>query len=97
MTLSEREEILRGIVAGRSNRAIALALGRAPSTISCEIRRNDDSQGHGASQADQAAWDRGRHPKVCKLVQNRELARLSWKIGHSRARNAMISCTSTHG
>ena len=63
-------------MAGRSIRAIAASLGRAPSTISREIRRNDGAQGYRASQADQAAWDRGRRPKVCKLVQNRELAHL---------------------
>ena len=76
LTLIEREEISRGIVEGRSIRAIAAALGRAPSTISREIRRNDGPQGYRASQADQAAWDRGCRPKVCKLVQNRELAQL---------------------
>jgi IS30 family transposase len=76
LTLIEREEISRGIVEGRSTRAIAAALGRAPSTISREIRRNDGPQGYRASQADQAAWVRGCRPKVCKLVQNRELAQL---------------------
>ena len=76
LTLIEREEISRGIVEGRSTRAIATALGRAPSTISREIRRNDGPQGYRASQADQAAWDRGDRPKVCKLVQNRALAHL---------------------
>ena len=76
LTLIEREEISRGIVEGRSTRVIAAALGRAPSTISREIRRNDGLQGYRASQADQAAWDRGCRPKVCKLGQNRELAQL---------------------
>jgi IS30 family transposase len=76
LTLIEREEISRGIVEGCSTRAIAAALGRAPSTISREIRRNDTTQGYRASQADQAAWDLGCRPKVCKLVQNRELAHL---------------------
>src|SRR5512135_1018969 len=76
LTLIEREEISRGIVECRSTRAIAAALGRAPSTISREIRRNGGPQGYRASQADQAAWDRGCRPKVCKLVQNRELAQL---------------------
>ena len=70
LILIEREEISRGIVAGKSIRAIAATLGRAPSTISREIRRNDGPQGYRASQADQAAWDRGCRPKVCKLVQN---------------------------
>lgn len=76
LTLAEREEISRGIVEGRSVRAIAAALGRAPSTISREIRRNDGPKGYRASRADQAAWDRGCRPKVCKLVQNRKLAQL---------------------
>jgi IS30 family transposase len=76
LTLAEREEISRGIVEGRSVRAIATALGRAPSTISREIRRNGGAKGYRASRADQAAWDRGCRPKVCKLARNRKLARL---------------------
>ena len=76
LTLIEREEISRGLVAGKSIRAIAAALGRAPSTISREIRRNDGPQGYRASEADQAAWDRGRRPKVCQFLQNRALAHL---------------------
>jgi IS30 family transposase len=55
LTLIEREEISRGIVAGKSIPAIAAAIDRAPSTISREIRRNEDPQGYRASQADQAA------------------------------------------
>jgi len=76
LTLIEREEISRGMVAGKSIRAIAATLGRAPSTISREIRRNDGPRGYRASQADQAAWDRGKRPQLCKLVQNRALAHL---------------------
>ena len=76
LTLIEREEISRGIVGGQSTRAIAAALGRAPSTICREIRRNDGPRDYRASQADQAAWDRGCRPKICKLVQNRALAHL---------------------
>ncbi len=34
LSLAEREEISRGLAAGRSLRAIAAELGRAPSTIS---------------------------------------------------------------
>ncbi len=40
LSLAEREEISRGPVAGRSIRAISVALGRAASTISREIARN---------------------------------------------------------
>lgn len=76
LTLAEREEISRGVVAGSSVRAIAAALGRAPSTISREIKRNGGQHGYRASEADQAAWDRARRPKLCKLVQNRSLARI---------------------
>ena len=76
LTLIEREEISRGVVSGKSMRAIAATLGRAPSTISREIRRNDGLRGYRASEADQAAWDRGRRLQVCKLVQNRALAHL---------------------
>ena len=40
LTLAEREEISRGIVAQQSIRSMALSLGRSPSTVSREVRRN---------------------------------------------------------
>jgi IS30 family transposase len=40
LTLAEHEEISRGLASYRSLRAIALQLGRAPSTISREVNRN---------------------------------------------------------
>ena len=76
LTLAEREEISRAVVAGQSSRAIAALLGRAPSTVSREIKRNGGQECYRASQADQAAWDRGHRPKICKLAQNRALARV---------------------
>ena len=76
LTLAEREEISRGIVAGESLRSIASALGRSASTVSREIQRNGGRQGYRASQADQAAWDRALRPKTCKLADNRALARI---------------------
>ncbi|EEB78306.1 Integrase core domain protein [marine gamma proteobacterium HTCC2148] len=75
LSLSDREEISRGIVAGLSIRTIASDLGRAPSTISREIDRNGGLEGYRASQADQNAWDRAKRPKSCKLVLNRPLCR----------------------
>src|ERR1035441_10019754 len=39
LTLSEREEISRGITAHQSARSIARLLGRSPSTVSREIGR----------------------------------------------------------
>ena len=76
LTLAEREEISRAVVAGHSMRSIAARLGRAPSTISREIKRNGGQECYLASQAEESAWDRGRRPKTCKLAQNRVLARL---------------------
>jgi IS30 family transposase len=76
LTLAEREEISRAVVAGHSMRSIAAQLGRAPSTISREIKRNGGQECYRASQADQSAWDRGRRPKTGKLAQNRALARI---------------------
>jgi IS30 family transposase len=75
LSLAEREEISRGLVAGRSIRSIAASLNRAPSTISRELRRNEGRKGYRASQADQAAWDRAHRPKHCKLGLHPSLAR----------------------
>ena len=74
LTMSEREEISRGVVAGHSIRSIAVSLGRAASTVSREINRNGGRECYRASNADQAAWDRAHRPQRCKLVENRALA-----------------------
>ena len=74
LSLAEREEISRGLVAGHSLRSIAAELGRSPSTVSRELRRNGGRYRHRSSAADQAAWDRALRPKPCKLALNRPLA-----------------------
>ncbi len=74
LTLAEREEISRSMVAGDSMRTIARNLDRAPSTISREIKRNGGVEVYRAAEADTATWDRGRRPKPCKLLKNRQLA-----------------------
>lgn len=76
LSLAEREEISRSIVAGESIRAIARNLGRSPSTISRELSRNGGAGNYRASEADRATWDRAHRPKPCKLLENRQLARL---------------------
>ena len=73
LRLEEREEISRGIAVGKSVRQIALGLGRAPSTVSREIRRNGGSQRYRANQADRSAWQRAQRPKPCRLALHREL------------------------
>jgi len=75
LSLIEREEISRGLVAGRSLRAIAAQLGRAPSTISREIGRNGGRERYRGIVSDQAAWDRALRPKPCKLACHPALRR----------------------
>ncbi len=76
LTLSEREEISRGIALQLSVRAIALQLERSPSTISREINRNGGIDAYRATQADQATWDRAHRPKQCKLAGHPMLKRM---------------------
>jgi len=73
LTLSEREEISRGIAADFSVREIAESLGRQPSTVSREINRNGGYSHYRATEADEAAWERAKRPKPCKLACNRTL------------------------
>jgi len=75
LSLIEREEISRGLVAGRSLRAIAAQLGRAPSTISREVDRNGGADRYRATLSDQSAWDRALRPKRCKLACHPSLRR----------------------
>jgi len=75
LTLSEREEISRGLRAQLSLRAIARQLRRAPSTISREVRRNGGRIGYRAALSDQAAWVRALRPKPCKLACRKALCR----------------------
>ena len=74
LTLSEREEISRGIALQLSIRAIAEQLARSPSTISREINRNGGLSEYRANKAEQAAWDRACRPKLCKLACNQSLS-----------------------
>jgi len=76
LTLAEREEISRGVVAGQSLRTIAASLGRASSTVSRELNRNGGRRLYRANKADEAAWDRAHRPKTCKLAENRALAHI---------------------
>lgn len=73
LTLSEREEISRGLVAGRSLRRIALELGRPACTISREVQRNGGKQAYRAAAAEQCAWTRAARPKTWRLASNEPL------------------------
>jgi len=76
LTLAEREEISRGLVAGRSLRAIAAALDRSASTLSREIARNGGADRYRAAAADSQAWKRSLRPKSCKLALHHPLRQL---------------------
>ncbi|MDB2369178.1 IS30 family transposase [Octadecabacter sp.] len=76
LSLVEREEISRGLVAQQSFRFIARNLKRSPSTISREVRRNGGRQAYRAARSDQRAWDCASRPKSCKLSFNDPLCQL---------------------
>jgi len=73
LSLGEREEISRGVVAGDSCRLIASRLRRAPSTVSRELTSNGGRQRYRAYRADQAAWRRACRPKPAKLLSRPQL------------------------
>ena len=75
LTLSEREEISRGLITKMSLRAIARSMRRSASTISREVRRNGGAKKYRAALSDAAAWDRAHRPKLCKLNGNAYLCR----------------------
>jgi IS30 family transposase len=82
LRLEEREEISRGIAAGRSIRGIARSLGRSPSTISREISRHGGAQAYRAARADKHAWARALRPKRCRLACH---GRLRWRVAQKLA------------
>ena len=73
LSLAEREEISRGLVAGESLRSIAGRLGRSPSTVSREVARHGGVRHYRAVTADRRAVRATRRPKRCKLVGNPRL------------------------
>ncbi|MDA1003618.1 MAG: IS30 family transposase [Chloroflexi bacterium] len=77
LSFTEREEIAILHAQGASGRAIARMLGRAPATISREVRRNAATRGgtleYRATTAQWHADRRARRPKVAKLASNEQL------------------------
>ena len=82
LRLEEREEISRGIAARRSIRQIAHGLGRSPSTVSREIRRNGGPRAYRANRADRRAWKRALRAKPCRLALHSELR---WRVAQKLA------------
>jgi len=77
LSLAEREEIALLRARGCGVREIARSLGRSPSTISRELRRNAATRSGGFEyRATTAQWHadrRAQRPKVAKLVANDQL------------------------
>lgn len=76
LTFAEREEIALARARGETMRAIARRLGRSPSTISRELKRNADRRGYRATTAHALAYDRASRPKPAKLATNLALREL---------------------
>jgi IS30 family transposase len=74
LSLGDREELSRGLVAGDSFRTIATRLGRAPSTISREVAWSG-RRDYRAWRADREAIERSHRPKPAKLAVNSRLCR----------------------
>ena len=75
LTLEEREWIAQWCAAGRSRRAIAGELGRSPSTISRELRRNRSRHGYVPSRAQHQAEQRRRERPLVRKMDRPELSR----------------------
>ena len=78
LTFAEREEIALARARGESMRVIARRLGRAPSTVSRELRRNADRRdgGYRATTAHALAYERASRPKPAKLTTNLALRQI---------------------
>jgi len=75
LSLADREELSRGLVAGDSLRTIARRLRRAPSTISREVAWSGPRNRYRAWRADAEATKRGHRPKPAKLAVHSRLCR----------------------
>ena len=71
--MAEREEISRSLNAGLSFRAIAMQIGRAPSSVCREVGRNGGRKQYRATGAEAMAWQRSVRPKRCALASNDRL------------------------
>ncbi len=70
LSAGEREEIAVGLAAGESLRVIAGRLGRSPSTVSREVRRNGCRGVYRGLAAQAQAQCRAARPKTAKLAGN---------------------------
>ena len=67
LSMADREEISRGLAGNESLRSIARRLGRAPSTVSREVKINGGHLKYRAVGAHRASRRRAKRPKAMKL------------------------------
>jgi IS30 family transposase len=75
LSVADREELTRGLVAGDSLQRIAGRVGRPASTLSREVARNGGRSTYRAWQGETAAARRARRPKPAKLARHTRLRR----------------------
>jgi IS30 family transposase len=75
LAASEREEISRGLRAGESIRRIAARLGRAPSSVSREVRANGGRRRYRGVPAETRARRLAARPRPSRLARNLRLRR----------------------
>jgi transposase, IS30 family len=75
LSFAEREEISRGLARDESLRSIASRLGRAPSTVSREVKTNGGHLQYRATVAHRASRRRAKRPKAMKLTECPRLAK----------------------
>jgi IS30 family transposase len=77
LSFAEREEIALAHARGEKQCVIARRLGRSPSTVSRELRRNADRDGgYRATTAHARAFERASRPKPAKLATNLRLRQI---------------------
>ncbi len=69
LSLADREEISRGLARDESLRSIADRLGRAPSTVTREVKANGGHLKYRAVVAHRASRRRAKRPKAMKLAE----------------------------
>jgi transposase, IS30 family len=74
LSLSDREEISRGLAGGRALSEIARSVGCHRSTVHREVARNGGRVAYRAARAHADTLCRGSRPKATKFVQHRRLA-----------------------
>src|SRR6266852_7909665 len=57
-------------------------LGRAPSTVSRELKRHGGGSAYRATEADTRAWELTQRPKPCRLAAHPELR---WRVAQKLA------------